>query len=163
MQCVPVRHCSGAPGVVTAGIICAAIICCLHVKTAACRLWQLCVGIMQSCPRLVSLAFQLPLSRVPPVCNADAYGLVVRHEEGWSLVYSGDTQPCQQLVQVGGGAAGLCACLPHGWPAYKPTPRVPCCHPVTCPYTHPALVNAAIPVSPFSALFVCRRDRAAPC
>lgn len=33
---------------------------------------------------------------------ADAYGLVLRHAAGWSLVYSGDTQPCQQLVQVGG-------------------------------------------------------------
>lgn len=31
---------------------------------------------------------------------ADAYGLVLQHEQGWSLVYSGDTQPCQQLVQV---------------------------------------------------------------
>lgn len=46
-----------------------------------------------------SLARIYPPPKTPLI--ADAYGLVLRHEEGWSLVYSGDTQPSQQLVQVG--------------------------------------------------------------
>lgn len=50
----------------------------------------------------------------PPLCPADAYGLVLRHEEGWSLVYSGDTQPCQQLVQV------RCAAIAHCKLAKRP-------------------------------------------
>ncbi|PRW45195.1 zinc phosphodiesterase ELAC 2-like isoform X2 [Chlorella sorokiniana] len=44
---------------------------------------------------------------VPVRHCSDAYGLVLKHEEGWSLVYSGDTQPCQQLVQAGRGCSLL--------------------------------------------------------
>lgn len=44
---------------------------------------------------------------VPVRHCSDAYGLVLRHEEGWSLVYSGDTQPSQQLVQAGAGCTLL--------------------------------------------------------
>ena len=36
MQCVPVRHCSGALVVVAASIICAALVCCLHVQKGTC-------------------------------------------------------------------------------------------------------------------------------
>lgn len=31
---------------------------------------------------------------------SDAYGVVVGHRCGWKLLYSGDTQPCDRLVQV---------------------------------------------------------------
>ncbi|EFN56466.1 hypothetical protein CHLNCDRAFT_145133 [Chlorella variabilis] len=47
------------------------------------------------------------LQCVPVRHCSDAYGLVLQHEQGWSLVYSGDTQPCQQLVQAGRGCTLL--------------------------------------------------------
>jgi len=36
-----------------------------------------------------------------------AYGLVVTHRDGWKLVYSGDTEPCDRLVEAGKGATVL--------------------------------------------------------
>ena len=30
-----------------------------------------------------------------------AYGLVLTHKEGWKIVYSGDTRPCQALIEAG--------------------------------------------------------------
>ena len=37
----------------------------------------------------------------------DAYGVVVRHATGWSVVYSGDTRPCSRLIEAGQGASLL--------------------------------------------------------
>lgn len=109
LHCVPVRHCSGGapssschvagpprsqlaqqpltrpPRCCSAKCRARRTGCCLHV-------W----------PSNLPPGPQ-PALHPPP---ADAYGLVLRHEEGWSLVYSGDTQPSQQLVQVGAGPAG---------------------------------------------------------
>ena len=34
------------------------------------------------------------------------HGIVLTHRAGWKLVYSGDTMPCQNLVD-----AGWCNCL----------------------------------------------------
>ena len=67
--------------------------------------WGHCVCRLAACAG--SLARPLPLSAADPSCcpptpPTDAYGLVLRHEQGWSLAYSGDTQPCQQLVQASG-------------------------------------------------------------
>ncbi|PVG02635.1 Metallo-hydrolase/oxidoreductase [Serendipita vermifera] len=36
-----------------------------------------------------------------------AFGLVLEHQDGWSLVYSGDTKPCQNLVDAGRDATLL--------------------------------------------------------
>ena len=45
---------------------------------------------------------------VPVVHSCDpAYGVVMRHSSGWSVVYSGDTRPCQELVRAGSGATVL--------------------------------------------------------
>ena len=44
---------------------------------------------------------------VPVVHCAEAYGVVVRHTSGWSMVYSGDTRPCPELVKAGKGATLL--------------------------------------------------------
>ncbi|KAF5840784.1 beta-lactamase-like protein [Dunaliella salina] len=37
----------------------------------------------------------------------DAYALVMEHQHGWKLVYSGDTRPCPALVRAGAGATLL--------------------------------------------------------
>ena len=37
----------------------------------------------------------------------DAWGLVVEHVHGWSLVYSGDTRPCKALAAAGHGCTIL--------------------------------------------------------
>ena len=44
---------------------------------------------------------------VPVVHCSDAWGLVVEHTHGWSVVYSGDTRPCDKLVAAGRGATLL--------------------------------------------------------
>lgn len=36
-----------------------------------------------------------------------AYGLSIEHNSGWKLVYSGDTRPCDNLIQVGQNATLL--------------------------------------------------------
>ena len=41
------------------------------------------------------------ISCVPVIHCADAWGLVVEHAAGWKVVYSGDTRPCEALVQAG--------------------------------------------------------------
>ncbi|EIE26920.1 hypothetical protein COCSUDRAFT_59422 [Coccomyxa subellipsoidea C-169] len=46
---------------------------------------------------------------VPVEHCADAYGLVMRHICGWSLVYSGDSRPCRRLQDAGRG----CTLLVH--------------------------------------------------
>lgn len=46
---------------------------------------------------------------VPVEHCADAYGLVIRHESGWSMVYSGDSRPCRRLQEAGRG----CTLLVH--------------------------------------------------
>lgn len=40
---------------------------------------------------------------VPVRHCSNAYGLVVTHQEGWKIVYSGDTMPCDALVTAGEG------------------------------------------------------------
>jgi ribonuclease Z len=37
----------------------------------------------------------------------DAYAFVMHSSQGWKLVYSGDTRPCDQLVDAGAGATIL--------------------------------------------------------
>ncbi len=36
-----------------------------------------------------------------------AFGLVVTHKNGWKLVYSGDTRPCNGLIEEGLNATVL--------------------------------------------------------
>ncbi|XP_078348561.1 zinc phosphodiesterase ELAC protein 2-like [Oculina patagonica] len=38
---------------------------------------------------------------VPVDHCAEAYGLVLKHQRGWKIVYSGDTRPCQALIEAG--------------------------------------------------------------
>lgn len=44
---------------------------------------------------------------VPVIHCASAYGIVMKHSIGWTIVYSGDTRPCQELVKAGKGATLL--------------------------------------------------------
>ena len=44
---------------------------------------------------------------VPVIHCASAYGIVMKHSIGWTIVYSGDTRPCQELVRAGKGATLL--------------------------------------------------------
>ena len=44
---------------------------------------------------------------VPVVHCADAWGVVLSSHDGWTLVYSGDTRPCEALVAAGQGATIL--------------------------------------------------------
>ncbi|KAG9016669.1 hypothetical protein FRB90_002586 [Tulasnella sp. 427] len=39
--------------------------------------------------------------------RVQCFGLVVRHKDGWSVVYSGDTMPCDRLVEAGQDATVL--------------------------------------------------------
>ncbi len=41
---------------------------------------------------------------VPVLHVRHSYGIVLYHKEGWKLVYSGDTRPCDDLVRAGIGA-----------------------------------------------------------
>ena len=36
-----------------------------------------------------------------------AYGLSIQHKSGWKLVYSGDTRPCEKLIESGKDATLL--------------------------------------------------------
>ena len=47
------------------------------------------------------------LETVPVIHCKHAFGVVVRHASGWSIVYSGDTRPCPELIQAGRGASLL--------------------------------------------------------
>ena len=38
----------------------------------------------------------VPVNHVP-----NSYGVSITHKSGWKLVYSGDTTPCQRLVEAG--------------------------------------------------------------
>ena len=44
---------------------------------------------------------------VPVIHCSEAYGVVVRHSSEWSIVYSGDTRPCPELIEAGRGATLL--------------------------------------------------------
>ena len=44
---------------------------------------------------------------VPVIHCSEAYGVVVRHTSGWSVVYSGDTRPCPALIEAGRGSTLL--------------------------------------------------------
>lgn len=46
--------------------------------------------------------------RTPSVNHrGPAWGLVIQHPSGWKIVYSGDTKPCQKIVDAGKGATLL--------------------------------------------------------
>lgn len=58
-----------------------------------------------------ALSFAIPgLAQVQAVlvdhCPS-AYAFILKHESGWSLTYSGDTRPCEALVQAGQGSTVL--------------------------------------------------------
>ncbi|XP_015768967.1 PREDICTED: zinc phosphodiesterase ELAC protein 2-like [Acropora digitifera] len=38
---------------------------------------------------------------VPVDHCTEAYGLVLKHQHGWKIVYSGDTRPCPELIEAG--------------------------------------------------------------
>ena len=38
---------------------------------------------------------------VPVDHCTEAYGLVLRHQHGWKIVFSGDTRPCPALIEAG--------------------------------------------------------------
>lgn len=44
---------------------------------------------------------------VPVIHRVLAYGFVLQHDSGWKIVYSGDTRPCDALVEAGLGATLL--------------------------------------------------------
>lgn len=41
------------------------------------------------------------LAIVPVYHSVKAYGICMRHKDGWKLVYSGDTEPCDLLIRYG--------------------------------------------------------------
>ncbi|BDA43097.1 probable zinc phosphodiesterase ELAC protein 2 at C-terminar half [Coccomyxa sp. Obi] len=58
---------------------------------------------------LMNMTGLLSWQSVPVEHCADAFGLVIRHESGWSMVYSGDSRPCRRLQEAGRG----CTLLVH--------------------------------------------------
>jgi ribonuclease Z len=44
---------------------------------------------------------------VPVIHCAESYAIVIQHQSGWKLVYSGDTRPSEALVEAGKGATIL--------------------------------------------------------
>ena len=47
------------------------------------------------------------LTLVPVLHCAESYGIVLKHRDGWKLVYSGDTRPSRDLVRAGKNATLL--------------------------------------------------------
>ncbi len=47
--------------------------------------------------------FGLEFKTVPVLHCESAFGVVIRQSSDWSIVYSGDTRPCQALVEAGQG------------------------------------------------------------
>jgi ribonuclease Z len=58
--------------------------------------------LLRRCPLGLSSLLSVPVHHC-----ADAWGIVLRHASGWSLVYSGDTRPCEALAVAGRGATLL--------------------------------------------------------
>ncbi|CAG9333397.1 unnamed protein product [Blepharisma stoltei] len=44
---------------------------------------------------------------VPTIHNTKSHGIIIIHESGWKIVYSGDTRPCEDLVNEGKDATLL--------------------------------------------------------
>lgn len=44
---------------------------------------------------------EIQFGTVPVIHCASAFGVVLKHSSGWKIVYSGDTRPCQDLVEAG--------------------------------------------------------------
>lgn len=63
------------------------------------------------CPRNVLPVLQglglTSFETVNVIHVAQSFGVVLTHKEGWKLVYSGDTRPCEDLVTAGKGASLL--------------------------------------------------------
>ena len=60
---------------------------------------------------------------VPVMHCAHSYGLVLESaSEGWKMVFSGDTQPCEQLVEAAKGATLLIHEVKHWWPCIPALP-----------------------------------------
>ncbi|KAG8910485.1 hypothetical protein FRC02_007181, partial [Tulasnella sp. 418] len=47
------------------------------------------------------------IQTVRVIHRSQSFGIVVRHRSGWSLVFSGDTMPCKDLITAGQGATVL--------------------------------------------------------
>lgn len=57
---------------------------------------------------LISSANLVSVQTVPVKHRAKrCYGVVITHRDGWKLVFSGDTMPCETLVEAGYGATVL--------------------------------------------------------
>ncbi len=68
----------------------------------------------------------------------DAWALVLEHVSGWSLVYSGDTRPCQGLAAAGHG----CTLLVHE-ATFEPGLMNQVCGACECPVP-PPLVRSSV-------------------
>ncbi|KZV87031.1 hypothetical protein EXIGLDRAFT_840328 [Exidia glandulosa HHB12029] len=58
----------------------------------------------RSLERTAALSKTLGFSSVETVFvqhRCSAYGIVIRHQDGWSIAFSGDTRPCDSLVTAG--------------------------------------------------------------
>ena len=52
--------------------------------------------------------------RVAPAEHcSDAWAVALQHADGWSLTYSGDTRPCESVVQLGRSMRPTCRLLLH--------------------------------------------------
>eukprot|EP01134_Creolimax_fragrantissima_P004945 CFRG4945T1 len=49
----------------------------------------------------------IQLQCVPVIHTKEATGIVIEHESGWKVVYSGDTRPCKELTRAGKNATVL--------------------------------------------------------
>ena len=56
----------------------------------------------QSCTTVIHVLLIFPkVIFVPVDHHTEAYGISLCHQDGWKLTYSGDTEPCQSLVDAG--------------------------------------------------------------
>ena len=63
---------------------------------------------LRACPTPVSqLQTEVSIQTVPVIHCKAAYGVVIQHQSGWKVVYSGDTRPCPALAEAGRDATLL--------------------------------------------------------
>ncbi|KAF9206105.1 Zinc phosphodiesterase ELAC protein 2 [Haplosporangium sp. Z 27] len=68
---------------------------------------ELKVNARSSMTRLFETSGFSDISTVDVIHCPWAYGISMTHKEGWKVVYSGDTRPCENLVEAGQGATVL--------------------------------------------------------
>lgn len=83
-----------------------------------------------NCPELLKEAGLVAVESINVAHCKSAVGAIIIHKDGWKLVYSGDTRPCNALVSAGQGATLLIheATFPDDMMVQTTTKKTSCIH-----------------------------------